>query len=342
MKFYSAALSAIGLILVWPEAESRIVGHIKEHEGTSTPGQPPVIEGEASEGIDDMIRSQALSHGAIDTETANDTLPTHTTEEFMNVEPEDQADTRTLRKKVKKQQARKKQTQTNQVPTKKQAKKMQEPKKQTPKNEAQPKPQAPVFQSRLTNKFYPGQKSCHKDCDPAGGDPACGGVVIDEIAALVGHVLLYDTPDECCESEFYWIGEMELCVARSSGLTIEKYYPDKINSKCALDADYPATDMTVSLYDTPEECCQDNIVWIGTNICVGKSIGEVLARTNEGTEEFYVDWTKYKCVQNCVGDPPCGGTSESWDILHLDSTACCRLLNKLNEAGLPGDDCILI
>jgi hypothetical protein len=47
--------------------------------------------------------------------------------------------------------------------------------------------------------------------------------------------------------------------------------------------------------------------------------------TFAGTKKYYVDWTTFKCVQDCaVGSARCGGFADSWNFLHKSKEQCCR------------------
>ena len=77
-------------------------------------------------------------------------------------------------------------------------------------------------------------------CSISATDTTCGGLVEDS------YVVLHDTAEECCSTEYDWM-EIELCAARSTQTDINKYWPDKINSKCILDSQTPAEDLSVSI-----------------------------------------------------------------------------------------------
>jgi hypothetical protein len=38
---------------------------------------------------------------------------------------------------------------------------------------------------------------------------------------------------------------------------------------------------------------------------------------------WYVDWDNYRCVQDCVGGPNCGGYAGNWDEKFASYTLCC-------------------
>jgi len=112
-----------------------------------------------------------------------------------------------------------------------------------------------------TKKYYSNDKTCVKDCKT--GSPGCGGLVSEP------HVQLYPSIDTCCAAQFSWVTS-GLCVSRSSSTTTDQYWADKGKSKCVKDSVTPATDLTVVLYKTAEECCK-SITWVTSAACVAGS-----------------------------------------------------------------------
>lgn len=121
-----------------------------------------------------------------------------------------------------------------------------------------------------TDLWYSGTNSCVKDCDVScsNGDVTCGGIV------KTADMAMYESASLCCEANFDWI-ENELCVTRSNKATVaEKYWPDMGKSRCFKDSETPATDLSVSVYDTLEECC-GAVPWVALSVCLA------LAETEE-------------------------------------------------------------
>jgi len=183
-----------------------------------------------------------------------------------------------------------------------------------------------------TGKYYRGDtvgnKFCVKDCDPeANGDATCGGLVEDT------YVVLYDTAEECCSAEHDWMTN-ELCAARSDHIVINKYWPDKINSKCILDSLTPADDLSISIYNSTADCCSEAINWLSQADCQTASGDDIaLAASNM----FFVDWRHERCAQDCEGAAPCGGVGhgQAWDDMYDTLQQCCDVLHWI-----PREDCV--
>ena len=167
-----------------------------------------------------------------------------------------------------------------------------------------------------TFKFYRGAQSCVKDCASscAGGDETCDGIV------ETSDITLYDSASECCATHFTWI-ENDLCDARSNGLAVEKWYPDKAKSICVKDSETRAEDLSVSLFDTVVACCT-TMSGISEASCTAKSTGEPL----QGSNKYFVDWTKNKCAKECEGPAPCGGGASGQ--LYDTASACCDQISS--------------
>lgn len=174
-----------------------------------------------------------------------------------------------------------------------------------------------------------GSNVCVRDCDPgAGGDAACGGLVEDT------YVVLHESAEECCAAEYGWM-EGELCAARSDRVEVDKYWPDKINSKCVLDSEEPATDLSVSIYDSIAECCEEEILWLSLTKCLISS-GENAALFASNT--FFVDWERGgRCVRDCEGPAPCIGLGQvqNYNELYDTEEECCDQI-----PWVPGENCV--
>lgn len=164
-----------------------------------------------------------------------------------------------------------------------------------------------------TNKYYSSGKTCVKDCKSASSN--CGGIVHEP------HVALYDSLNTCCAAKFGWITR-GLCISRSNSTVTEKYWPDMTNSKCVKDSEKAAKDLSVQLFDTAKECCETSIVWERSVACIASSTGEVA----QGSSDYFVDWIKRKCVQDCEGAAPCGGIAKKWDVMYASRKECCDML----------------
>lgn len=139
-------------------------------------------------------------------------------------------------------------------------------------------------------------------------------------------VRIHGSVESCCTSEFGWMN-VDLCIARSSLTTSEKYWPAMANSICVKDSHNPAQDLSVQLFDTVAECCMSEIFWKTENACAVSSAGE----GNEeavvtGSNKFYVDMVKQQCVKDCVGSAPCGGLAHAWDSLYDSESECTKFV----------------
>jgi len=184
-----------------------------------------------------------------------------------------------------------------------------------------------------TGLFYrgddAGKKVCVRDCDPASGDLTCGGLVEDS------YVVLHKTAEDCCFSEYLWM-DVELCAARTTLTSFGKYWPDKTNGKCLKDYEMPAEQLDVQIFGSLEECCAFGVSWLTEEECFEASGIDVEIATEVGSKRFYVDWSLMKCVQDCIGDAPCGGLAPSWVTLYEFSSDCCDRLPDI-----PDEECII-
>jgi len=120
-----------------------------------------------------------------------------------------------------------------------------------------------------TGKYYRGDTAgrpvCVRDCDPeVTGDTTCGGLVEDT------YIIFHDTAEECCSIEYNWMNN-ELCAARSDQIQVNKYWPDMTNSKCILDSQTPAEELSIMIYNSTAECCSEGIHWLSETECLTAS-----------------------------------------------------------------------
>jgi len=158
-------------------------------------------------------------------------------------------------------------------------------------------------------------KYVYKTDPNASGNTTCGGLVEDT------YIVLHDTAEECCSSEYGWMGT-ELCAARSDQINVNKYWPDKIKSKCILDSQEPAEDLSISIFDSVFECCKEGIHWLSEAACLtasGYSVAIVASNL------FFVDWVHGQCVQDCDGEAPCAGLDQAriHDEMYVTAGQCC-------------------
>ena len=63
------------------------------------------------------------------------------------------------------------------------------------------------------------------------------------------------------------------CTSSANEAVANMYWPDKTNSKCVKYSKMSATDLTVQLFDSAQECCKTSISWVHLPVCVSMSTG---------------------------------------------------------------------
>lgn len=181
-----------------------------------------------------------------------------------------------------------------------------------------------------SNQWYPnygsGLNRCDQDCDTAGTN-SCKGIL-----ESVSGVQMFDTAESCCSAKFNWVNA-ELCLVRSSSggaanAHTGKFYADQQAKMCKGDCPTSSgapcggqpTDFSEPLFDTITQCCDTRLSWQTQHVC------EQTPAAAAGTDEWWINWTKNKCVKNCeVGSgTSCGGLAESWDAKYSSSGTCCQ------------------
>ena len=143
---------------------------------------------------------------------------------------------------------------------------------------------------------------------------------------------LSNTKAECCEKFYPW----DLTcggTGKEQTLTSGKFYPDwsgSMTQTCLNDGKAPGYmlyNQNHYLSTTLDTCCKKHFSW-NVKKCLGDSSESVSA----GSNEWYVNWTDKKCVQDCKGASPCGGIANSWDELHTSQEICCeKMLSWVNK-----------
>jgi len=180
-----------------------------------------------------------------------------------------------------------------------------------------------------TDRWYSGDisgsKVCVRDCDPVDGVTAsCGGLVEDSF------VVLHDSVEDCCSAEHDWMTS-ELCVARSGNTDTDKYWPDETEGRCFKDAENPAQDLGIPLFNSAIECCQTKIWWISEAMCVSASNNT----SAEGSGNFFLDWHNEQCGKDCEGPAPCAGLAPQWEDLYDTESSCCDRIPWVDR-----EDCV--
>ena len=121
-----------------------------------------------------------------------------------------------------------------------------------------------------------------------------------------------------------------MCADRSSHRSNAKYWADQTGGRCYQDSVNPTQDLSAKLYDSIEDCCTIGLSWLSPAQCLSASGVDV----SSGSNSFYI--RDDHCVQDCVGDAPCGGLAEKWDTKYENQDECCDELSWVARR-----DCIL-
>ena len=144
--------------------------------------------------------------------------------------------------------------------------------------------------------------------------------------------MLHDTAEDCCAHEYSWI-DKELCAARSTHSTLNKFWADKTNAKCEDDSVVPTEDLSMALYDSIEDCCLRGLSWLSKGACFSASGMDL---TGLGSNKYYIDYVKEQCIQDCDGPAPCGGVlKDQWKTLFHTGDECCAQISWI-----PKSDCL--
>jgi len=71
---------------------------------------------------------------------------------------------------------------------------------------------------------------------------------------------LYDSLAECCDAEFACM--KRICTSSANKVVSNMYWPDKIHEKCVKYSAMANKDLTVDLFDSAQECCDDSIGFV--------------------------------------------------------------------------------
>lgn len=135
------------------------------------------------------------------------------------------------------------------------------------------------------------------------------------------------TLEDCCNSYYWWTVEECLILggAHSSNVGSEEFYVDYGSLSCkqsCLKKDASATKNCGGLvpqweesFKKAEDCCATKLFWVDQKSCIADSTLNNLEDSDKGSKKWFVDWSAYKCVKDCVegtGDH-CGGIAQLWD-----------------------------
>lgn len=137
-----------------------------------------------------------------------------------------------------------------------------------------------------------------------------------------GHGWTETTIEGCCARYFGHDTAYNACIVGTGG-TLEpnnKWYidwsvfPNVCSKGCEVIADIPLSKVcggipspytTKKMYDTAEKCCAGELASNNQGQCAWLSNKET--GTYPGSKKFYEGSSERLCVQDCVGDAPCGG-----------------------------------
>jgi len=175
--------------------------------------------------------------------------------------------------------------------------------------------------------FYPDWTGANDSCRNGGGQPT---YMNNNVGSW-----MFKTLAECCAAHFSSASsKTSTCVGAGSTPTKtpgtvtgnEKYYPDWSKSLCINDGEQPSymtSNQEIWMYDSLKECCDTRFTW-NSAACVSS------ASPTSGTNKYYMDFGKQKCVKDCEGTL-CGGLASPWDILYDSLKACCAQRNWWND-----------
>jgi len=204
-----------------------------------------------------------------------------------------------------------------------------------------------------TGKYYPSGNNdsfCVKDTSAT---PCPSGETCRRVAGWLS--TLYETITECCESEDAALPANvtpAYCQALSTGAGTDKWFKHEDGDRCAKHCTTTTTantateaascgipsDASSPYYDTTQECCTAELDYLNMETCTELSEKGGILSDLVGTDEYYVDWIRQKCVKNCpVGSAVgCGGIAGgNWVGLHPDVDACCGDLHYVDR-----NDCV--
>ena len=155
---------------------------------------------------------------------------------------------------------------------------------------------------------------------------------------------------DCCKS-ISW-QQAETCQSLSTGYMSQMFYVDPSSkAKCFVQQEATATgtsvqcqagkvintpadatgvtcntniDPSTKLHPTLDECCETHVAW-DKQKCIYDSRGTA----DPGSQDWYIDWGKEQCVQDCPKEtavtiaPSCNGNAQSWQKLYTSKEDCC-------------------
>ena len=139
------------------------------------------------------------------------------------------------------------------------------------------------------------------------------------------NAFMYNNLKSCCIAHYSWA--LDVCMGtEGSDPGSGKWFVDYENFKCAQDCtgDSPCGDVAQwdIIFDTVDSCCQNKLWWINKEDCIARSTGTAQVQRT-ATGKYYVDWTSFACVKDCVEAEDCGGFANEWDVLFDKKELCC-------------------
>lgn len=175
--------------------------------------------------------------------------------------------------------------------------------------------QAPLLEKYM--KWYPKWGAKENTCSNDG----------DYEEYMENAKFIQNSLETCCNAYYSWAFDecMVLGGADASKSALSGFYVDYSSSSCkqsCFKKDANATKNCGGIapkwketFPKVEDCCSIKLFWIDQASCIAHSTNSVLKDEDKGSKKWYVDWTVYKCVKDCVKgyEKSCGGLAHHWD-----------------------------
>jgi len=149
------------------------------------------------------------------------------------------------------------------------------------------------------------------------------------------HVSPAGVADCCQDPALGRSNNPQYCKSATMGVVTRMWFVDYSNLLCRQDCEEDPntpsctrnTDPTSSYNASPEACCKSKLGYANQAKCLSDSIANPNLPPYSGSDDYYVDYSTSKCVQDCPlgngGD--CGGiVGDSSTKLYRDAKRCCR------------------
>ncbi|KAL9179689.1 hypothetical protein ACHAXT_008979 [Thalassiosira profunda] len=190
----------------------------------------------------------------------------------------------------------------------------------------------------IAGMYYPDFGGSEHICKNDGAQP--------QYMNVAPEVWMHTTLLECCTTNYNW--NLDECLGTSPGAspvaaptpaaTRTMWYPDWLSTDhvCRNDGNEPAymtQNPSIWMFDAQVDCCNRNYQW-NYDACIGTAAAAAAAApvpAPVGSGDWYMDWGRGFCVQDCDGAVPCGGHAQAWDNLYPTKQQCCDERNWWND-----------